>query len=117
MTQDTAPQIVNEVDGVTAKRWVDAGEAVFVDVREVIEYQQARIPGASLVPLSAFDPAKIPQVPGQKVVIFCAVGKRSAMACEFLQRQGLGNLYNLQGGIQAWGAAGLPVELGPPPAP
>jgi rhodanese-related sulfurtransferase len=116
MAEGASPQVVNEVDGPTAKRWVDSGEALFLDVRETVEHQQVRIAGAALLPLSAFDAGKVPQQPGKKVVIFCAVGRRSAMACEFLQRQGLTNLYNLQGGIQAWGAAGLPVEIGPPPA-
>ena len=107
-----APQpLVAEADAVTVKTWLDAGEAVLIDVREAPEYQRAHIAGAMLVPLSAFDPQRIPQ-DGGKVVLHCAVGQRSASACAYLQGQGFENLYNLSGGINAWAAAGLPIELG-----
>jgi rhodanese-related sulfurtransferase len=103
--------IVAEADAITVKAWLDAGQAVLIDVREAPEHQRARIAGATLVPLSAFDPKRIPQN-GTKVVMQCAVGARSASACAYLQTQGFENLYNLAGGINAWAAAGLPVEMG-----
>ena len=107
-----APQpVIAEADADTVKAWLDAGEAVLIDVREMPEYQRAHIAGAMLVPLSAFDPTRIPQ-DGGKVVLQCAVGARSASACAYLQSQGLENLYNLRGGINAWAAAGLPLEMG-----
>jgi rhodanese-related sulfurtransferase len=102
---------IAEVDPVTAKAWLDAGEAVLIDVREMPEYQRAHIAGALLVPLSAFDPRRIPQN-GAKVVLQCAVGARSANACAYLQSRGYENLYNLAGGLQAWSQAGLPIEFG-----
>ena len=101
---------ISEADPVTVKTWLDAGEAILIDVREMAEYQRAHIAGALLVPLSAFDPARIPQN-GEKVVIACAVGQRSATACAHLLGQGFKNLYNLQGGLRSWAAAGLPIEL------
>ncbi len=101
---------IAEADPVTVKAWLDAGEAVLIDVREMAEYQRAHIAGALLVPLSVFDPARIPQN-GEKVVIACAVGQRSASACAHLLNNGFKNLYNLQGGLRSWAAAGLPVEM------
>ena len=106
-----APAPIAEADPVTVKNWLDAGESILIDVREAAEYQRAHIAGAMLVPLSAFDPARIPQN-GAKVVIACAVGQRSAGACAYLQGQGFENLYNLQGGLRGWSAAGLPIEMG-----
>lgn len=103
---------VKEIDPKTAKAWLDSGEATLIDVREIPESQKARIPGAALVPLSAFDPSKIPQQPGLKVVVHCAVGQRSAAAIEYLAKNGYKDLYNLSGGIQAWVAAGYPLESG-----
>lgn len=103
------PSIV-EADPVTVKNWLDAGEAVLIDVREAAEYQRAHIAGAMLVSLSTFDPRRIPQN-GEKVVIACAVGQRSATACAHLLNQGFKNLYNLQGGLRNWAAAGLPIEM------
>ena len=108
-----APQpIIAEADAVTVKSWLDAGQAILIDVREAPEYRRAHIAGAMLVPLSAFDPQRIPQNDGVKVVLQCAVGARSANACAYLQGQGFENLYNLAGGINAWAAAGLPIEMG-----
>ena len=101
-----------EVDAATAKKWLDAGEAVLIDVREMNEYADRHIPGAMLVPLSQFDPGKIPQEDGLKVVMHCAVGQRSAAACDYLAKQGFTGLYNLAGGIQTWAYEGLPTERG-----
>lgn len=102
----------SEVDAATAKEWIDAGDAVLIDVREMNEYADYHIPGALLVPLSQFDPNKIPQDDGLKVVIHCAVGQRSAAACDYLSKQGFTGLYNLAGGIQTWAYLGLPTERG-----
>ena len=101
---------IAQADPVTVKTWLDAGEAILIDVRETAEYQRAHIAGALLVPLSTFDPRRIPQN-GEKVVIACAVGQRSANASAYLMGQGFTNLYNLQGGLNGWAAAGLPIEM------
>ncbi|MSO94118.1 MAG: rhodanese-like domain-containing protein [Rhodospirillales bacterium] len=101
---------VEEVDPATVKEWLDKGKAVLVDVREVPEYAQEHIAGALLVPLSEFDPQKIPQSPGKKVVMQCGVGQRSHQAAEYLIGQGYQDIVNMSGGIQAWKEAGLPTE-------
>jgi rhodanese-related sulfurtransferase len=84
--------------------------ALLIDVREPAEYAAERIAGSKLVPLSAFNPSAIPT---DKPVIFqCGTGKRSAMAIQIAQQAGLKHSEHLAGGIQAWKAAGLPVEKG-----
>ena len=40
----------------------------------------------------------------------CAVGQRSALACEMAAAAGLRRLFNLEGGTEAWMKAGYPVE-------
>ncbi len=85
-----------------------ADGAVLVDVREPHEFDQVRIEGAISQPLSAFDPADLPQ--GQKVVLMCAGGVRSVRAWEIAQAAGVDVNAHLAGGIRAWMAAGLPVE-------
>jgi rhodanese-related sulfurtransferase len=104
---------VKEIDAATVKAWIDAGEAVLVDVREREEFDQARIPGATLVPMSSFDPADLPRSEGRKLVFHCAVGQRSHSVAEYVLNEGVvDEAYNMTGGIQAWAAAGLPVESG-----
>ncbi len=110
---------VNEADPLTVRRWLDAGEAVLIDVRETSEYEQEHIPGSMLVPLSVLDPDLFPRIPGKKLVIHCAIGKRSAVAALQLTQAGHSQAINLGGGLQAWKAAGLATELRfvPPPPP
>ena len=85
--------------------------AVLVDVRERDEFDAARAPNAKLIPLSEFA-ARVTELPKDKeVVLICAGGVRSARAAEYAQAQGY-TVTNLEGGINAWAAAGLPVETG-----
>lgn len=108
------PQIPTGVDAATVKRWLDEGSAVLVDVREAIEWQQERIEGAALVPLSTLRPDQIPAEPGKNLVLHCAVGQRSFLAGQVLMQAGFPTPYNLTDGIEGWKAAGLPVAVGPP---
>ena len=85
------------------------GEVVLIDVREPHEYAAERIAGALLYPLSTFDPKAVPVVPGKKLVMQCAGGVRSMRAAQALASAGVTGLHNLEGGINAWKAQGLPL--------
>ncbi len=87
-----------------------AGEIVLVDVREPSETALERIPGAVLLPLSAFDPTDLPDAGGRAIVFSCASGVRSVKAAEIAQAAGLPHNAHLAGGLKAWKAAGLPTE-------
>lgn len=105
-----------QVDPRTLKRWLDAGRAVLIDVREPDEYAREHIPGARLVPLSRFDPAELPREPGRAVVLQCRSGNRSREAAELAAARGGApgeEVYDLKGGILGWERAGLPVERRP----
>ena len=86
------------------------GRMVLVDVREPNETALERFPGAVEVPLSAFDPAVIPDPAGRDVVFACRSGRRSVTASLAAQDQGFAYGCHLAGGILAWKAAGLPTE-------
>ncbi len=110
---------IQPVDPRTLKRWLDDGRAVLIDVREPDEHARERIPGARLLPLSRFDPARLPREPGKATVFQCRSGNRSRQAAErtaAAARPGGGAIYNLEGGLLAWKEAGLPVK-GTPKAP
>lgn len=85
-----------------------AGEIILVDVREPNEYENERIPGALLLPLSTFDPAALPTGQGRQVVLHCAAGGRSAKALQACVATGVDVKAHLDGGIGAWKSAGLP---------
>jgi rhodanese-related sulfurtransferase len=101
---------VQDVNAATLKGWLERGEAILVDVREPAEHAGERIPAAHLAPLSTFAPAQVPVEPGKKLVLHCALGQRSTQAGHQLLAAGFAEVYNLQGGIQAWKDAGYTVE-------
>ena len=101
---------VQEVEARELKSWLDAGDALLVDVRETSEYEIERIAGAMLMPMSFFDADTFPVLPGKKLVLMCAIGKRSAAAAKQLLQAGFSEAINLKGGINTWKEAGLPTE-------
>jgi rhodanese-related sulfurtransferase len=98
------------VDAATLKKWMELGEATLVDVREPAEHKAERIDGAASVPLADVCAANLPARVGKKLVIHCLKGGRGSKACEkLLAENPMLEVYNLEGGISAWGAAGFPV--------
>jgi len=88
-------------------------QVLFIDVREVEEFAQVRIPGATLIPLSELD-RRLEEIPRDRpVVLYCRSGNRSGQAASWLDSQGYKNLLNLDGGIIAWYQQGLPLDTQP----
>ncbi len=93
-----------------AKAMMERGDIQVIDVREPNEYREGHVPGAKLMPVNSVL-ARIKELNHDQDVLFvCAVGQRSALACEMAAAMGLERLYNMEGGTQAWAEAGLPVE-------
>jgi rhodanese-related sulfurtransferase len=89
-----------------------AGGAMLVDVRGLDEWEEARVPGTSLIPLDELS-GRWSEVPSDGVVyIICRSGARSASACEFLLTKGV-EAVNVTGGTLAWIDAGHPFDSGP----
>ena len=85
--------------------------AVLVDVREADEHARERIPGARHHALSRLD-AEHPARPGDDVLIFhCRSGARTQANAPRLAAADECETYILEGGIDAWKKAGLPVAL------
>lgn len=104
---------VRVVDSAEIRQWMDAGQAVVIDVREPNEYAAENIPGAINMPLSSFDPAKVPAPSDKKLVIHCRSGARCGMAAEKLVAAGYtGEINRMSGGIFGWKSAGGPTRQG-----
>lgn len=80
-----------------------------VDVREPVEHAEANIAGARLIPLGQLEKRVAEIDRSGPVVVMCQSGKRGAEARAKLAKLGLTDVRNLDGGIQAWKSAGLPV--------
>jgi rhodanese-related sulfurtransferase len=83
-----------------------------VDVREFSEYEAERVAEAVLAPLSALEQNAGVIDRSRPVYLLCRSGKRAGQAAERLARLGYSDLRVIDGGLQAWAAAGLPVERG-----
>ena len=92
-----------------------AGDVAIVDIREEREYDVTRVPGVPLIPMTELQ-ARLEDLPGDRpLVIMCRSGNRSATVTDFLTDIGdWGEVANLEGGIIAWAANGLPYEGDPP---
>lgn len=98
------------VDVQTVDEIRQRDDVYLIDVREQYEYDEAHIPNITLIPLGQV-PDRISEIPTDKTVILtCRSGNRSGQATDFLRQQGFDNVHNMEGGIVAWQAAGLPVE-------
>ena len=91
--------------------WLENDEIVLVDVREPSEYEVEHIAGALLLPMSSFEADLFPTLPGKKLVLHCAIGKRSEAAGKMLLKEGHTQVIHMTGGMDAWKAAGLPTEV------
>lgn len=99
-----------EASPAEAHQAVASGGAVLIDVREAWEWEQHRVPGAVLMPLAEV-PGRLHEIPDDRdVYVHCRVGGRSAKAVDFLRQHGRPRAINVAGGIEAWQAAGLPVD-------
>jgi rhodanese-related sulfurtransferase len=93
-----------------AKEMVERGDVQVIDVREPNEYREGHVPGAKLMPVNSVL-SRVQELNHQQDIVFiCAVGQRSALACEMAAAMGLERLYNVEGGTNAWVEAGLPAE-------
>ena len=81
-----------------------------LDVRTPAEFREAHLDGARLIPVDQLG-SRLAEIPRDRpVLIYCAVGSRSAQAFSLLARRGYPEVYNLDGGISAWAAQGLPIR-------
>ncbi len=92
-----------EISVVELKQKIDRGDKfMLLDVREPHEWQIAKIPGATLIPLGDL-PKRVNELDtAQEIVAQCRSGVRSGKACDFLRQAGFKKVKNLTGGILAW---------------
>ena len=105
----------SNIDVQAAQRLLKERRDVYLlDVRTPGEYQQMRLADAHLIPIDQVT-RRIDEIPKNRpVIIYCAVGSRSAQVFNFLARKGYQEVYNLDGGIYAWAQRGLPILQGQP---
>jgi glyoxylase-like metal-dependent hydrolase (beta-lactamase superfamily II)/rhodanese-related sulfurtransferase len=84
---------------------------IVIDVRAPAERQQKRIAGSVGMPLNHLG-ERLSELPTDRLLlVHCAGGYRSSIAASLLQRHGFTQVSEIAGGMAAWDAGKLPVEI------
>jgi rhodanese-related sulfurtransferase len=88
------------------------GTSQIIDVREFSEYEAEHIRGARLMPLSQFAQHASAIAKDRPVYLLCRTDNRARQAAQQLKQLGHQDVRIVEGGMQAWAAAALPLERG-----
>ena len=91
-----------------ARELIDSG-AQAVDVRTAVEHAAGHIAGSTHLPLERLDEEAGELDRSRGIVVYCRGGNRSGMAAEALRNSGW-DAHSIDGGLEAWAEAGLPLE-------
>lgn len=97
--------MIHIIETEALQKLLQKNEVVLIDVREQSEYNESRIEGSILMPLSTLNIQKIKELSkdGKKIAIHCKSGGRSLRACQMLMDYDNElDVYNVEGGITAW---------------
>lgn len=86
-------------------------DAIFLDTRELEEYEVSHIPNAIHVGYNKFKKSSLKSIPKDShLVVYCSIGYRSEKIGAQLLRMGYTNVHNLYGGIFEWANNGRPLH-------
>lgn len=93
----------------------NASDIELIDVRTPIEFREIHnvyarnVPLGSLAQKTVMESRRDNEAP---MYVICQSGNRSSKACQAFVSAGYTNIINVEGGTNAWAAAGLPVVRG-----
>lgn len=94
-----------EIDVQTVKGLLDSEEGfLLLDVRQIEEYETAKIDGSTLIPMGELGQRIDELEPhrGGRIVVHCHHGGRSMQVTQALRSHGFDKAQNMGGGIDAW---------------
>ena len=105
---------VSGVPNLTAAQAVtliNRQHAIVLDVRSDDEFASGHIVDAKHIPLDKLPEQlnALKKYQDKPILVNCQHGMRTVKACDILRKAGFTQLYNLQGGLNAWVAAKLPI--------
>ena len=87
-------------------------KVAFLDVRTPGEWNDAHVPGSTLLPLENLE-ERVNELPKDlELVVYCRSGNRSVQAARILLEAGFSDVYSLDGGLNDWIRAGYEVDSG-----
>jgi rhodanese-related sulfurtransferase len=101
---------LTKIDPKSVADGLKAGRFHLIDIREADEFAREHIGGAVSIPLSSVEQADVKLEAGRTVVFHCKSGMRTEANCAKLAARVDGDALILEGGLDAWKKAGLPVK-------
>lgn len=100
-----------KIQAITPERAAEllSAGAVLIDIRNADEYARERIPQAQHAPLSSLEPASLASRDSSAVIFHCKSGNRTRAHAQRLAACARGEVYLLEGGLDAWKRAGYPL--------
>jgi rhodanese-related sulfurtransferase len=98
------------IDVQEAKEMIEAGNVQVIDSREPHEHHDGHVPGSLNIPHMATLTRGADLAEDRPILFICKSGHRSALAAEFAATLGRSDLYNVEGGHDAWAKAGFEME-------
>lgn len=101
----------SDVSANDAVLLINREHATVLDVRSAAEFAGGHITDAINIPLPELDArlGELAKYKDKPLLVNCQGGVRSTNACGVLKKGGFSRIYNLQGGVNAWMQAKLPV--------
>ena len=101
---------LTKTDPQTVAAGLKSGKFHLIDIREADEFAREHIGGAVSIPLSQVEQADVKIEAGRTAVFHCKSGMRTEANCARLASRINGDALLLDGGLDAWKKAGLPVR-------
>ena len=101
---------LTKIDPQTVAAGLKSGKFHLIDIREADEFAREHIGGAVSIPLSQVEQADVKIEAGRTAVFHCKSGMRTEANCARLASRINGDALLLDGGLDAWKKAGLPVR-------
>ena len=104
----------NSVNSTQATQLINREDAQIVDVREPDEYASGHLPESRNIPVGRLEEriGELDKFKDTPLILVCQTGARSTGSCKQLIKLGFTRVHNLEGGINAWRASGLPLKKG-----
>lgn len=112
MAEQRPGEPFKRIDVHEAKEMIDAGNVQVIDAREPWEHAEGHVPGSVRIQHMAVLVQADKLARDRPILFICKSGARSAVAAEFAASLGITDLYNVDGGHEAWAAAGYPMDVG-----
>jgi len=101
---------VRPVTVTQAVQMVNQNHALFIDIRSDDLYKAGHIAQSRHLPMADFHGKRAALPKDKPLIVVCERGRTSLPAARALKKLGFAEVYSLEGGLQGWDKAGMPIS-------